>query len=584
MRRIAALVLSAGTALAATLAAPRAPAVPDFLFFAERVAVDVHFACAGCHAYSETAGTFVLAAYADVNRPEPEKLLANYRAALAFLDPVDPGRSALLEKAFGRRSHGGGEVFARRDAREAQALVDFALGATTRNLPPDAVVPPPATGAAGGTVEVDGSLSSDRDRQPLGFRWRLLDRPDGSRPVVEGAEEPVLRLRPDRPGAYRLELRVHDGALWSLPEETAVLVGRDGSREAEGGPARREPDALPEGRLDPSRLKLVRRLFVDLKQRTPTAAEQARFYAPPVPEVVDALLSDAETWEAWYERQLHYFLLLDRFRPVEGPLTTIPARLARGETAPLGALEEIVRSQFFNQRNPGNDTFVTVVLEQCLGMVVQKSPAALEAGKKLYDGHRAKFLGETGDSQADVVRIVFGRAECAEHFVRRTYRELFDAEPTPARVAADAARVRAAPGGFRETLREWLVAPEYARAVARSRRKPEVPYVRSLFQDVLGRLPSYDELRNVRNAFLSLADPTPVRLVMARVLLDSREAVVPRPGDPERFVREQFVRLLARPPSDAEREAFSSAVRSDPGGGPRLVLWTLLSSAEYQTY
>jgi len=581
---MAALLLFAGTALAAAPEEPGGPPVPDFLFFAERVALDLHFRCASCHAYSETAGAFVIAAYADVNRPDPEKLLANYRATLRFLDPADPGRSPLLEKAFGRKSHGGGEVLARRDAREARALVDFALGATTRNLPPDAVAPPPAAGRVGETVEVDATLSSDRDHGPVGFRWRLLDRPDGSRPVVEGMKEPVLRLRADRPGAYRFELRVHDGALWSLPEETVVLAGGDVAR-APGAEARRpEVSALPEGRLDAARTRLVRRLFVDLKQRTPTVAEQARGYALPVSDLVDALLADSETWEAWYERQLHYFLLLDRFRPAEGPLTTLPDRLARGETAPLAALEEIVRSQFFNQRNPGNDTFVTVVLEQCLGMVVQKNPSELQAGKRLYDGHRAKFLGDTGDSQADVVRIVFRRPECAEHFVRRTYRDLFDEEPPPARLAADAARVRAAPGGFRETLRGWLLSPEYAAATARARTKPEVPYVRSLFQDVLGRLPSYEELRNVRNAFLSLADPTPIRLVMARVLLDARDAVVPRADDPERFVREQFVRLFARLPSDAEREAFVGAVRADPRRGPRLVLWTLLSSAEYQTY
>ena len=109
--------------------------------------------------------------------------------------------------------------------------------------------------------------------------------------------------------------------------------------------------------------------------------------------------------------------------------------------------------------------------------------------------------------------------------------------------------------------------------------------MRALFVDTLGRPPTYDELRNVRNAFLSLADPTPIRLVMGRVLLESQEARMPGSIlDPARFVQEQFLRLFAPQPTEKEREAFIGGLKSDPRVTPRVVLWTLISSPEYQTY
>jgi len=596
VRRIAALsglVLAAAGALAGAAppppSAPREPAVPDLLFFASKAALDLHVACASCHAYSETAGRFLLQPYENIHRPEPERVLANYRAALRFLDAEEPRQSPLLRKALGEGNHGGGVVFAKRSAKEVETLLDFALGATTRNVAPDAIVAQRTQGAAGAPIELDGSLSADRDGDEIGFRWSLVDRPEGSAASLAGADAVRATLTADSAGAYRVELSVHDGKLWSVPESTLVLVSGGGPRApsrtgAGTGAPSAGPSALTE-RLDPRRLRFLRRLFMDLVDRGPTLDEIQALYPRTSAEIVDALLADPETWRAWYERQLYYFLLLDRFRPKDSPLASLPDRLLKGETPAMRALEEIVRSQFFSQRNPGNDTFVTVVLEQCLGMVVQKNLPVLEAGKKMYDGYRTKLLGDTGDSQADVVRIVFAQAAAAEHLLARTWKELFGAEGDRKLLQAAALRLRAEPQAFPAVLREWLLGPAYAAAVDRARTKPEIPYVRALFLDVVGRLPAYDELRNVRNAFLSLADPTPIRLVMVRVLLESREAAVPASAaDPERFVREQFVRLLARPPSPKERDAFVAALRSDSLVTPRLVLWTILSSAEYQSY
>jgi hypothetical protein len=49
-------------------------------------------------------------------------------------------------------------------------------------------------------------------------------------------------------------------------------------------------------------------------------------------------------------------------------------------------------------------------------------------------------------------------------------------------------------------------------------------------------------------------------------------------------VKEQFIRLLARPATLNELETFVAGLKGDAAVTPNLVLWTLISSPEYQTY
>jgi len=565
---------------------PETPPSPDLLFFKKKVAPDLFERCGGCHSDPQLAGgKYLLEPVGDPLDPDPERLLKNFRATLEKLDPYDPAKSPLLLRALGEAGHPAGAMLGSRNSPEYETLLHFAMGATLDNRPPEAIVDPRFEAEAGEEVRLDGTLSGDPDGQELGFRWRLADRPPGSRAELADAGTSVARLKPDVPGAYRVELRVADGKLWSLAT-TTLVVAHAPARRSSAGPSA-PTTTFVDRKLDPARLRLIRRLFFDLKWRGPRLEEIEEWYDKPHEEMVRAFLADEEAWAAWYEGQLFYFLLLDNFRPKEGRLTTIPARLAKGELTVPRALEEIVRSQYFNARNPGNDTFVTVVLEQCLGMTVQEREAkrVLDAGKKMYDGYRTKLFKEEGDSQADFVRIVFAQPGFYRHFLARTWKDLHGTEADPKRIDAWAETCGARPEAFRGLLAEWLTSPEYVEAAARPRTKPEIAYVRSLFLDTLDRLPDYDELRNVRNAFLSLADPTPIRLVMGRVLLESGQAQLPASAIlPPRFVDEQFVRLLARPPLPKERAAFLDALQNDPEVTPRLVLWTLISSPEYQTY
>jgi hypothetical protein len=579
------LLLLLGTAVAVAAPPPDSPAPPDLLFFAKKVAPDLHARCAGCHSDPQLAGGKYLLEPIGDGDPQSEPVLKNFRATLAKLEPHDPAKSPLLLKALGE-GHPAGAVYASRAAPDYEALLHFAMGATLKNRPPEAIVDPRLEAEALREIALDGALSGDPDGQELSFRWRLVDRPVGSRAELAQADGPRARLVPDLPGAYRVELRVADGALWSLPATVAIAVRAPPARTTAGTGAP-STTSFVDRQLDPARLRLVRRLFFDLRWRSPRLEEIAEWYDRPHPDMVRAFLRDEETWGAWYEGQLYYFLLLDSFRPKEGRLTTIPARLAKGELTVPRAVEEIVRSQYFNARNPGNDTFVTVVLEQCLGMTVQekRNLPTLEAGKRMYDGYKAKAFKEQGDSQADFVRIVFRQLDLHRHLLRRTWKDLHGSDIDPKRLEEWAAACAERPEAFQSLLEEWLLAPAYVEGAGRPRTKGEIPYVRALFLDTLDRLPDYDELRNVRNAFLSLADPTPIRLVMGRVLLESGAARVPDSAiDADRFVAEQFVRLLARPAAAGERAAFLKALKDDPVVTPRLVLLTLISSPEYQSY
>lgn len=598
VQRLGGLILALAAATLAWAAPPEGPrfGAPDLLFFEQAVAADLNSRCASCHSDPEMATRFLLTPLDDLERPSRAILLKNFRAVVAFVDPENPGESRLLKRALGEDGHPGGPLY-QRSKRAFERLQHFVMGATLRDRPPEAIVQKRYDARVGEELELDGTLSGDPDGKRLEYLWSVVERPPGSVAGVSPAEDEGATLfAPDRPGVYRIELSVYDGKLWSLPAALMVVAAGTldrpavpSERKATGpAPTQGKPKrALTDRRLDVGRLKAIRRLYFDLKRRTPYLHEVEAWYDRTHAEMVDAFLKDEETWSAWYENQLFYFLLLDRFRPKEGRITTIPARLTRGEITVQRALEEIVRSQYFGARNPGNDTFVTVVLEQCLGMVVQerKNRRVLEAGKKMYDGYPAKVFRTKGNSQADFVRIVFRQREFSRHLLARTWKELHGRDLEEKRLEGYTDRLVADPAAFRPLLREWLTGPDYVAGVAWARTKPEIPYVRGLFVDALGRVPSYEELRNVRNAFLSLADPTPVRLVMGRVLLESREARIPPSAvDPPRFVKEQFVRLFARPPTDRELNTFVAALKDDPLVTPGVVLWTLISSPEYQSY
>jgi hypothetical protein len=335
----------------------------------------------------------------------------------------------------------------------------------------------------------------------------------------------------------------------------------------------------------------VRRLAFDVLQRSPSPRETATYLGAERGMVAARVLRTTEAMEVWLEEELFYFLLIDNFRPVTATIEQLPGLLRDGKLTAHRAIAEIILSTGFSLRNPGNDTFVTVVLEQCLGMNVQdrRNRAVLDAGKKLYDGQPGRFLNETGQSQADVVRIAIAHPDFTHKLLDRHHARLFGAPLPTARgrlsepAAALVARLHADQSQFFTILAEWLTSEEYVAAVARRRPKNDRQFVRGLYMDLLGRTPSQDELRNMRNALQSMADPTPLRAVMAKLMLDSRDAALPQrsPGRDAELVRECFERYLGRQPTQTESTEFT-AILGEPGTGVRHVVRALVGSAEYQ--
>ena len=340
--------------------------------------------------------------------------------------------------------------------------------------------------------------------------------------------------------------------------------------------------------LDLSNRRHVRALYLDLVGRTPTPDElEAAAAGQASPETLARhLLRTREFWEQWYEDELFYFLLIDNARPDEtaGP-DGIPWRLAEGRLDLRGAVTEIVSGAAFNRANPGNDTFVSVVLEQLLGVEVQRQPALLEAGKRMYDGKAATLYGTEGRSQADVVRIVASQPAFERRIVERQYRRIVGTDAAGKDLDAWAAALREKPAAFIDLVQQWVLSGPYAERLGTLRGKTDLQFIRGLYVDLTGEPPGATDLRRLRGALGTVADSAPLRAVIARSLLDRHADELPAKDalDPGAFVDESFLRFLGRPPSAAERAEFL-AVFAEKDCQPATLLRALVTHPEYQCY
>jgi hypothetical protein len=345
-------------------------------------------------------------------------------------------------------------------------------------------------------------------------------------------------------------------------------------------------DAAPAPRVDLQDARHVRALYLDLLGRTPYDDEIGLAAAGSPETLVRTLLGTRRFWEHWYEDELYYFLLIDNARPEDAAGEgSIPGRLHAGELDVLSAVRELVADQAFHRANPGNDTFVSVVLEQLLGADVRRERAQLEAGKKMYDGRRAVMYGREGDSQADVVRIVSAQPGFARGVVERAYGRLVGSAPERDELAAWSASLREDPRGFPALVQAWLLSPAYARRLGTLRPKTDVQFIRGLYVDLAGREPGAEELQRLRGALGVLADAAPLRAVIARTLLDQHADELPRRGsvDAGEFVRTAFLRYLGRAPSPEEREGFL-LVFAQEDCEPATLVRALVTHWEYQYY
>ena len=330
----------------------------------------------------------------------------------------------------------------------------------------------------------------------------------------------------------------------------------------------------------------LRSASLDLLGRPPFRAEAELWVGKGFPAYLDEVLGSREFWDHWLNEQLYYFLLIDNFTPESERVRAIPGDLQEGRLDVREAVHRIAISASFDRRNPGADTFVTVVMEQIAGMTVQKNVRELEIGKRLYDGGDGVFLGSSGGSQADVVEIAVESRQFAQTFLEREYQRLLRQEPERKTLRDDVRKLHKKPRAFVAILRSWLVSPAYQQRLAEPVGLPNRLFVRSLFVDMMDRLPTPDEAEPLREALDGLSDSAPLRSVLVRLLIDSGRVPLPEKDaieNPTAWTGDLFLRLLGREATQDELKTFVTAFH-DPACRPETVVYAILSSPEYHLY
>jgi hypothetical protein len=337
------------------------------------------------------------------------------------------------------------------------------------------------------------------------------------------------------------------------------------------------------GRVDQRGLRCV---FLDLFGRTPLASERVAWAGEERCKLVDWALASREFWKHWLEEQLYYFLLIDNFRPTTESIQALPAQLATGRIGVLDALHRICLSASFDRRNPGPDTFVTVVMEQLLGINVQRHPRELEIGKKVYDGARGSFLGHVGCSQADVIHIAIQDRRAIYHLLRREYERWMRQEPSERDLGEWSTTMERDSLAMPSILRAWFQSAAYDARLEARIAQPNRIFISALYVDLFDRPPSEADKERLSRALDGLANSGPLRSLVARLILDSGQVPLPdraSMNDTSAWIGALFERLLGRPPLAAEHSAFVEAFQ-DPACRPETVVYAIVSHPEYQTW
>jgi RHS repeat-associated protein len=95
---------------------------------------------------------------------------------------------------------------------------------TTANSKPVAEAGPDQIVFVGDKVQLDGSASSDADRDPLSFFWSIISKPDQSTSVLDSSSTFNPTFVPDLSGFYVAQLIVNDGTVDSDPDTTTITA------------------------------------------------------------------------------------------------------------------------------------------------------------------------------------------------------------------------------------------------------------------------------------------------------------------------------------------------------------------------
>lgn len=344
-----------------------------------------------------------------------------------------------------------------------------------------------------------------------------------------------------------------------------------------------QTEAPPARQLDH---RALRTLYMDFFGRPPFKREIEAWLGSGRQAWLKDSLGTEEFWKHWLDEQLYFFFLIDNFRPETERVAEMPKRLSEGRLDVREAVHRIGLSSSFELRNPGADTFVTVVMEQFVGLKVEKYRRDLEIGKGLYDGRPGLFLGKNGTTQSDVVKIAVQDKRFARSFVAREYDRLVHAEPVKSELASWSRSLHKRPSEFVELVRGWALSAGYDARLTKQVPQPNRLFIKALYVDLTDRLPTDEEAEPLREALDGLADSRPLRSILVRLFLDSGRAELPKRTEirePKLWITDHFQRLLGREPGEQELGAFVAAL-TNPEGRPETVLYAILSSPEYHRY
>jgi RHS repeat-associated protein len=103
------------------------------------------------------------------------------------------------------------------------------------NYPPVANAGPNQSVHVTDTVQLDGTNSSDRDGDPLTYRWSFVSVPAGSNALLSAATTAQPTFNVDRPGTFVVQLIVNDGKVDSQPA-TVTITTLNSAPVANAGP------------------------------------------------------------------------------------------------------------------------------------------------------------------------------------------------------------------------------------------------------------------------------------------------------------------------------------------------------------
>jgi hypothetical protein len=95
---------------------------------------------------------------------------------------------------------------------------------TTQNVKPVADAGEDQAKLVGQTVQLDGSVSSDVDGNPLSYTWSFASVPDTSTATLSNTSIVNPTFVPDLPGTYVVQLMVNDGQLDSDPDTATITI------------------------------------------------------------------------------------------------------------------------------------------------------------------------------------------------------------------------------------------------------------------------------------------------------------------------------------------------------------------------